>query len=227
MLDFQAIPVVSYVFFGLFVAVSLTHLVFCYLEKELARKITKPFCVLFLTLAVAFTIPRYPLVYLGLFFGLLGDTFLLKKHKVWPFVGGMVSFLVGHILYIIQMILIAQPDHYAYFLVMGLYVLLFVVFMFRPVNKVARMKGLAFGGDVYFAILSLDLIWAIICCARGHFDYCFLVVLGAICFIISDIYLAYTSFVSNRKRRDFFIMLTYLLAQSLIALGLTFTLLVA
>ena len=223
MLDFRTIPVASYVFFGLFVAVSLVHLVFCYLEKELARKISKPFCVAFLTIAVAIAIPTYPLVYIGF----AGDTFLLKKHKVWPFVGGMVAFLIGHILYITQLIIISQPEHYSYYLVMGLYILLFVVFMFRPINKVARMKGLAFGGDVYFAILSLDLIWGIIACAKGHFDYCFLVVLGSICFLISDIFLAYTSFVSNRKRRDFYIMLTYLLAQTFIGLGLAFTLLVA
>ena len=109
---------------------------------------------------------------------------------------------------------------------MGLYVVLFIVFMFRPINKVARMKGLAFGGDVYFAVLSLDLIWAIVACARGNFDHCFLAVLGAICFIISDIFLAYTSFVSNRKRRDFYIMLTYLLGQTMIGLGLAFTLMI-
>ena len=226
MIDFAAIPVVSYVFFGLSVAISLVHLGFCFYEMELARKATKPFCILFLTIAIACAIPQYPLVYIGMALGCLGDTFLLKKHKVWPFVGGMVSFLIGHILYIIQMIMIAKPEHYAYYLVMGLYLVLFIVFMFRPVNRVARMKGLALGGDIYFAVLSMDLIWAIICCAKGHFDYCFLAVLGAICFIISDIYLAYTSFVSNRKRRDFYIMLTYLLAQAFIGIGLTFTLMV-
>lgn len=223
----ERVPVVSYVFFGLFVIISLVHLYFCFMEQEKWRKITKPFCLLFLTLAIAFFIPQYPLVYLGLAFGLAGDTFLLKKHKIWPFVGGMVSFLIGHILYIIQLILIAKPDHYAYYLVMGLYLILAILFGYRLCNKIVRTKPLALGGDIYLCVLSLDLIWAIVACARGHFDFCFPVVLGSICFLISDFYLAYTSFVSNKKRRDFYIMVTYLLAQFLIATGLAFTLVLA
>lgn len=223
MIDFKAIPVVSYVFFILFVAASIVHLVFCYMEKELARKISKPFCVAFLVVALAFYVPNQPLVYIGLALGWLGDVFLLKKHKMWPFALGMISFLVGHVCYIIAMILIAKPDHYAYFLIMALYVILFVVCIFRRINKVVRTKPLAFGGTVYLAVLSLDLAWAIICCIRGNFDHCILAVLGAICFLISDLYLAYTSFVSNRKRRDFYIMVTYLLAQAMISLGLAFT----
>ena len=224
MIHFEAIPIICYIFFSLFVVSSLIHLYFCFNEKELFRKITKPLCVFFLTLAVAFLIPNRPLVYVGLALGLAGDIFLLKKHKVWPFVCGTISFMLGHILYISQMAIIASPDHYAYFVATGVYLVLFVLLMFRPINKVARMKGIAFGGTVYFGVLSLDLIWSIIAIARGHFDHMFFVMIGAICFLISDIYLAYTSFVSNRKRRDFYIMLTYLLAQALIGLGLAFTL---
>ena len=223
MIDFSAIPVVSYVFFGLAVAVSLVHLVFCFREMELPRKITKGFCTGFLVIALAFYIPKYPLIYVGLALGCLGDIFLLKKHKVWPFALGMISFLVGHILYIAQMMIIAKPDHYAYYVATGVYVVLFTVIMFRFINKICRMKGLALGGTVYFAVLSLDLIWAIICCARGHVDHCILSVFGAICFLASDIILSYTSFVSNRKRRDFYIMSTYILAQMLLTLGLAFT----
>ena len=223
-MNFASIPIASYVFFGLFVVSSIVHLVFCFLEKELARKITKPFCVAFLAIAIAIFIPQYPLVYVGMLLGWVGDICLLKKNKVWPFACGMIAFLIGHILYISQLMIIAKPNHYAYFLVMALYLILFILFMFRPINKVAHIKGLAFGGDVYFATLSLDLIWAVICCINGYFDYCFIIVLGAICFIVSDIYLAYNSFVSRRKRKDFYIMVTYLLAQSLIGIGFAFTL---
>ena len=224
MIDFAKIPVASYVFFGIFVVASIVHLVFCYLEKELARKITKPMCVGALVIAVAIYIPQYPLVYLGLFFGWLGDVFLLKKHKVWPFALGMIAFLINHILNITQYIILARVEHYAYYVATGVFIALLVLFGYRICNKIVRTKPLAFGGDVYLCSLVFEFIWAIITCCHGHFDFCFLGVLGIVCFIISDVYLSYTSFVSNKKRRDFYIMATYLAAQCLIALGFCFTL---
>lgn len=227
MVDFSSIPVVSYVFFAIFILVSLIHLLFCYEENELWRKITKPMCVGSLLVAVICYIPQYPLVYVGLACGLLGDIFLLKKHKVWPFVLGMISFLINHILNIIQYIILSGATHYSYYVATGVGVALLVLFGYRVCNKIVRTKPLAFGGDVYLCSLVYELTWAIICCARGRFDFLFLGVLGGICFIISDVYLAYTSFVSNKKRRDFYIMATYLLAQTLIALGFCFTLMAA
>lgn len=77
----------------------------------------------------------------------------------------------------------------------------------------------------YFGFLLLDLIWAIIATSMGNALYCFLAVIGAAVFIVSDIILARTLFKKDTKRRDFYIMTTYLLGQGLIVLGLTFTIL--
>ena len=225
-MDWSLIPVVSYVFFGLFLAVSIVHLVFCYLEMELARKITKCMTTGMLFLAVVFAIPKEPLVYIGLLLGVAGDGFLLKKHKVWPFVAGMLSFLAGHILYIVSFIRLCGTLHWAYYVATGLYCILFPILFFHVGNKIVHQKNLAFGGVAYFGFLFLDLIWSIIACCFGNANFCLLCVFGSVCFIASDIFLTKTMFKKDVKRRDFFIMSTYLLAQGLIVVGLTLTLLI-
>lgn len=47
-----------------------------------------------------------------------------------------------------------------------------------------------------------------------------LIFIGVIIFILSDSILSFTTFILDIKRRDFYIMLTYLIAQSLIAINL-------
>ena len=223
-MDWSLIPVVSYVFFGLFVVSGLVHLVFCYFEMELARKISKCPTTFFLFAAAVFAIPTEPLVYLGMLFGVIGDLCLLKKHKVWPFVCGMLAFLVNHILYIAAFMKICGPLHYSYYLATGLYVILFPIVFYRVANKIIHQKHIAAGGALYAALLSLDLIWAIITCAHGHVDFILLAAFGAAVFIISDAFLTRTLFKKDVKRRDFYIMLTYLIAQGLMITGFVMTL---
>lgn len=225
-MDWNKISVASYVFFALFVATSIVHIVFCFFEMEKCRKATKCFTTLFLSLAAVIAIPTEPLVYLGCFFGCLGDLFLLKKHKVWPFVGGLVSFLIGHILYILALIRLGVPFHWGYFVAMALWVLVFPVLAYFLARRIVHQKKLIFGGTVYFAFLTLDFIWSVILCAKGYTNYCLLCVFGSLCFLISDLILTRTMFYRDVKRRDFYIMLTYLLAQGLLVAGLVMTYLI-
>ena len=222
-MDWTRFPIASYVFFGLFVIVSIVHLVFCYLEKEVLRKATKCFTTLFLAIAAVIAIPTQPLVYVGTFMGMLGDFCLLKKHKVLPFVGGMLCFLVNHVLYILAFMFLCGPLHYAFYVATGLYVILFPILGYNIGRKIIHQRHLAFAGVSYFGFLVLDLIWAIIACTQGYVDYCILAALGGACFIASDVFLARTLFKKDVKRRDFFIMSTYLLAQGLIVAGLAMT----
>ena len=225
-MDWSLIPVASYVFFGLFVVTSIVHLVFCYLEMEKCRKASKCFTTLFLSIAAIIAIPTHPLVYLGTLFGMLGDLCLLKKHKVMPFVGGMLAFLVNHVLYIVAYMELCGTLHWGYYTGTVLYCVLFPILFYYVGRKIIHQRYLAFGGVAYFGFLVLDLIWAIIACAKGAVDYCLLCALGAATFIASDVFLAHTLFKKDVKRRDFFIMSTYLIAQGLIVAGLTMSFLI-
>ena len=225
-MTWDRIPIAAYVFFGLFVVASITHLVFCFFEKELGRKITKCMTTGFLGIALIFAVPFEPLIYIGLFLGCLGDGLLLKKHKVWPFFVGMLSFLAGHILYIAELMKICSPLHWGYFVATGVYLVLFPILFFPFAKKISHQRKLSVVGSVYFGILSLDLIWSLVACFHGHVDFCLLSVFGSICFLASDAFLTKTLFKKDVRRRDFYIMSTYLLAQAFVTVGLALTVLI-
>lgn len=222
-MDWNRIPIASYVFFGLFVAVGLVHLVFCFLEMEKCRKATKCITTLCLAISATIALPTEPLIYLGCFLGCAGDAFLLKKHKVWPFVGGMVSFLLGHICYIIAIMRLVMPLHWGYYVATVLWLILFTFLGYHVSKRIVHQKKLAVGGTLYFGFLFLDLIWSIIVCSMGHVNYMLLSLFGSLCFIVSDCFLTKTMFKRDVRRRDFYIMGTYLLAQGLIIAGLVMT----
>ena len=224
-MDWSRIPIVSYVFFGLFLAVTVLHLIFCFFTLELPRKITKGMTTALLGIAVVCAIPTEPLPYIGLFLGMSGDIALLKKHKVLPFVLGLVFFLVGHILYIVEYVLLCAPVHWGIIVGIVVYALLSPLLFGQIAKKIVHQKKLIVGGAFYLDVLTLALITPIIACGLGKVNYLLLCVFGAVSFLLSDIILTYTMFKRDVPRRDFYIMFTYLLAQGLIAAGFTMTVL--
>ncbi len=224
-MDWSRIPIASYVFFGIFLAIALAHLIFCFFQLELPRKITKGLTTMALGVAVVCAIPTEPLPYIGLFLGMAGDFALLKKHKVFPFVLGLVLFLVGHIVYIVEYIRLCAPVHWGFPIGVIVYGLI-SPFLFSLISrKVVHQKRLIVGGALYLDVLTLALITPIIACGLGKTNYLLLCVFGAASFLLSDIILTYTMFKRDVPRRDFYIMFTYLLAQALIACGFVFTVL--
>ena len=226
-MDWNKIPVAGYVFFAIFLLVSLIHLIFCFYENEKWRKITKCLTTGSLFIALVIAIPAHPLPYIGLFLGLLGDFFLLKKHKVWPFALGLISFLAGHVVYIAEIFLLTGELSWGYIVSFVFYLVIFPIAFYNLIHRLIHQRHLAFGGTLYAAVISSALLMTIFSLANGASEYMVLVLLGYIAFIISDTMLALTLFKRNIKRRDFFIMSTYLLAQGLIAVGFCFYLLFA
>jgi hypothetical protein len=209
----------------------ITNLVSAFLEAEKVRKISKPFCLFFLGIAVALAIPDHPMVYLAAFMGFLGDIALIWKDSK-PCVGlGVICFWVGHGLYLATILQIlyqggafaASPYAWAWML---LFVVLFMGLMVYPMWRLtAHSKVFAPAGVFYSTILVSVGASAVLGCCLGYSSYLYLVILGDFCFILSDSFLAYTIFIKDVKRRDFYIMLTYLLGEGLILSGLVLTLL--
>ena len=78
--------------------------------------------------------------------------------------------------------------------------------------------------SLYFG--TLFSVLPTMCIATSGFGYfMWLTIIGSVCFIISDCLLMYFKYGKKPKRHHFYIMLTYLLAQSLIVVGfvLSFT----
>jgi|LAHS01.1.fsa_nt_gb uncharacterized membrane protein YhhN len=218
-------------FFILSLLAMITNLVSAFLEKETVRKISKPFCLLFLGIAVAFAIPNHPMVYLGAFMGFLGDIALIWKDDQKCVGLGVLCFWAGHGLYIATILQILYQggvfkDTPNAWLWMLLFVLLFMGLMVYPMWRLTNhSKIFAPAGVLYSTILVSVGASAAMGCFLGYSSYLYLVILGDVCFIISDSFLAYTIFIKDVKRRDFYIMLSYLFGELLILSGLVFTLL--
>lgn len=217
------------VFIVLFSIVSIFNLVAGFYEKEKLRKLSKPFCLLFLGIAAALASPSSYLIYIGAFMGGIGDLLLIWKEKKTLLLSGLISFLIGHMCYIAEGLVFLYkqgaliPIQFLYLALAYLAIWLLAIY---PVYR-ATKKNIVFtiGGSFYASILISVLATSILGTSLGYADYFGLMVGGAILFIVSDITLTYTIFTHDIKRRDFYIMLTYLLGQVGIVLGLLFTVL--
>ena len=95
-------------------------------------------------------------------------------------------------------------------------VLLFVTNKF----KISRFEKV--GGALYLTTLT-SLIPLFIFASLERPNYMYLALIGSVLFLISDSILSFSRYIKPFKRHDFYIMLTYLLAQLFIGLGLCLT----
>lgn len=216
--------IAAYVFLALFIVATVLELVFCFFVLEKARKITKPFCVFFLAIAAALTIPDQPLVWVAALFGVLGDVLLIFVKNDKLFAAGAVSFLVGHLLYFSQVFLMLDGNvEWWFYLLYILSVAVIALILAKPLGSMIKDKVLLTGALVYGAFLASGLIVMGVCVGYFPTSYMYLSLIGYVFFIMSDLTLAYTRFKRDIPRRDFPIMLTYLLAEFLIVAGFVLT----
>ena len=83
-----------------FTVYCIGHLVTCYFEKELPRKITKVFIIPLLIVGLLLSKTYNLFLFIGLTLGWVGDILLLFNTKKRYFVIGGISFMLGHIAYI-------------------------------------------------------------------------------------------------------------------------------
>lgn len=227
MFPFACSKVIFIIFITLFCIVSLAHLIFSFVENEIARKFTKPFCLVFLAVAVIFASPKEFLVYLGVIFGLIGDIALIWKRNKLCFKLGLFAFMVGHFLYLAESLTIIfayENLDSIWWLFYGLIFAACIGLLFLPLKRFTKKnRGFVFICSLYASSLAINLITAISGIAFGYPKYFVLVSIGYFLFIVSDVTLSYTLFRKEFKRRDFFIMITYLAAQLLICIGFLLT----
>ncbi|MBO7614720.1 MAG: lysoplasmalogenase [Bacilli bacterium] len=213
------------VLLGLFAVAAVVHLYFCKTEQEKARKISKPFAMIFLVPAIMLLVPEYPLIWMFPLLSLLGDVFLIfKKKHIGYFVAGSVMFFLGHLCNLIQLtIFLFESDttipFIAYF-IFAISLVLIIRFIF-PLTK--RFAGkLALLANVYMPILVFIGIFSLLVTAAYANSYQgLLVTLGYIFFVLSDGLLLYSNFIKDVKRSHFYIMSTYFVGELLITLGLS------
>lgn len=160
-------------------------------------------------------------IFAGLFFGLFGDCFLMFVHVNSNFfIFGLVSFLIGHILYITAFYLdykwqpnIEKKIGWLALIIFGVFGIVFYLYL-RP-----YLNSLKIPVMIYTFIILLMAVMAVNRKGRVNTISFNLIFYGAILFLISDSILAYNKFVSPIKFSGIAIMSTYMIAQYLITIG--------
>lgn len=204
----------------LFLLLALIHLCACALGREKLRVDTKPLLMPLLLGFYLLTAPGpHVLAVLALLCGFVGDVALVAPKRAagsgradpWLLIG-LGAFLAGHICY---SILFAQELHaprWAWIAVpcAGLLLFLVIFLSLRP-----HMGALMLPGGAYLLAL---MTMACLACLSAFSAPCRAP--GALLFLLSDYILARSILLGKRRFTDFWVMLTYLAAQTLLVLSL-------
>ena len=217
-------PIVAYIFVGLFVVASILQLAFAFIENQKLRRKEKVLCMMMLGIAAVFAFPDQPLIYIGAFLGMIGDWCVLRKKT---FNIGVVAFFLGHLAYIFECLFMIIGEQNIRWFHHVIYIMVYIVValaMFAACKKAKNHTTLnKIAQSFYFAILAVYIpVFSLAIVTVG--SYMFLSLIGSIFFIISDSILVLTHFNFKFKRYDFYIMLTYLIAEFLIVAGFVLTL---
>ncbi len=162
----------------------------------------------------------WPLIAAGLFFSWAGDLFLLYEARNPNFfIGGLASFLLAHICYIIYYfkcgasITAAFKKHPLWLTIAIAYSVALVVLLFP------KLGSLLIPVIAYAAVLTTMLIASIAAIPAVSKKSSVLLVAGAVAFVVSDSLLAINKFYQPFAMAGVLIMITYGVAQLLITKG--------
>jgi len=195
--------------------VSLVYLVTLFFKESILQFILKS-CLVPLIMAVYVSGQEKILItiVLALVFAWLGDVLLIKINNPIFFRFGLASFLIGHIFYIITMFTHAQPLHIPVLIISVIAAVCYGIVTFKTVKPSPEMKIPVIA---YEAIILIMVISALQLFLAHVSWFGALIFAGSICFIASDTMLALVTF--RKKPLYVYVMITYIAAQLLIALG--------
>ncbi|WP_151193667.1 lysoplasmalogenase [Cysteiniphilum sp. JM-1] len=150
------------------------------------------------------------LILLGLMLSLIGDVFLLST-KEKNFTGGLASFLLAHIAYIVAFSLKLTLFHWWVVVAMLLYA---VVFYLKLHPKLGSDR-IAVAVYIVIIVVMGAVAVNVYIADRSLPSLCMM--LGALCFMFSDSVLAWDKFKRKLKHEPSLVMISYYLAQYLIA----------
>ena len=145
-----------------------------------------------------------------------GDILLLFPGNTF-FLAGLSAFLFGHIFYIAMFCPAFASMNILFFIISYGILVLLIIFLLTKIKKQGFFMCMAV--CVYALILGSACISGLACTLRNFSVWTLLLPLGTATFILSDSMIAYSKFKCRFKHSDFWVMLTYIVAQTVIALG--------
>ncbi|MBQ6023081.1 MAG: lysoplasmalogenase [Clostridia bacterium] len=214
----------QYVFLSLFVIVSVIHLIDSWRDNAKRRAYTKPFLLILLLLFYFFAAKEISWVLAAaLLFSWLGDVLLIPKGTPW-FIAGGIAFLVSHILFIFAYLPAIRWERAVWWILIPAALLYYGI----SVTVTLKLKG-----NIPVAMIVPMILYLL---ANSTMNLAALTQLmtlrnagaavayaGAVFFFISDCTLYLVRYHTNKNlifKKHFTVMLTYLLGECLITVGL-------
>ncbi|NMH73492.1 lysoplasmalogenase [Bacillus sp. RO2] len=148
----------------------------------------------------------------GLLFSIFGDIFLMLPRD--RFVYGLVSFLAGHVCYVVAFWYFPGGGSVSIW-ISGALFLVAILYLMKLSKGVVNSGGsvLFLAVTAYVTIITA-MVWTALYSQQP------LIIAGAILFFFSDAILAWDRFVGKLTYRNFLVMIPYYLAQYLFAISL-------
>jgi uncharacterized membrane protein YhhN len=206
------------VFVALFTAASAAQMVSLIIQKRKLQIVTK-ICLLPLLAAVYALGAKdfFAPVLLALIFGWGGDVFLLKISDIRFFRLGLASFLLGHLCYIPSFAYYTETWNFPAFIISAAAAVPLGFIIHSIIRPAKEMNIPAAAYEIIIMLMSLFALQMLLSRRDGPSLAIFA---GSLCFLISDAILAYFTFRTKPRYGDFFVMLTYIAAQSGIIWGM-------
>ncbi|MEG1547118.1 MAG: lysoplasmalogenase [Clostridia bacterium] len=212
-------------FIPIFIIASLAHLYACLVQFRFLRILTKPLLLpLLAAIYMFYAHTPQPLVLAAMLLGCVGDIFLIFPGKSTCFMLGAISFALGHICYILALYASAPLSSVgpAFMLAYGAliaipYIIVLTLVFFKLIPHLpADKKPLT---PLYIGLICILSIGAVLGFIKTWQSWLIPILVGTLLFITSDCVLCFEVFHSTSKRGNFWVMSTYICAQSLLALG--------
>lgn len=207
-----------------YIGTSAVYLLIILLGQEQIAWFLKPFLLPFLLLAVYFSgnFPSKKFLLIALVFSWIGDIILLfaDRHELF-FIVGLIAFLISHIVYILLFNKQLKYKNRKNKAIFWIGVTCIIVYLFTMISILLQSLGdLTIPVFVYALVISTMLLFAL----KGFLNWeepgNWYILIGAIAFISSDSILAFNKFYAPIVLSSFLIMITYLIAQYLIVVGI-------
>ena len=200
-----------------FVADAAVQLVACYRRLLWPRRVTKVLLMPLLAVIYLLLAPKpHAFVVVALMLGCLGDLFLLFRSNMTMLLG-MCAFALGHVFYIGAM-LTAKPGLHLSALLCLLIAAGWMLFVVKKLLPSAP-KSLRKPGFFYALLLSGTCLFALYLLLSTQSMWYLLAFAGGCLFMISDTILTGQKYRKETKHGNFYVMLTYILAQALLMTG--------
>ncbi len=211
-------------FFKLYVAFSIVYLAILVSGYERFDLFLKPILIPIIGFGAYFyrKFPTQNTLLIALVFSWIGDVILLftELGEIY-FILGLVSFLTAHIIYCVlfnKQNRIRKKQNKPFFIFGSVLIAIYLIGMVSFLMP--HLGELQIPVSVYASVISIMLLFAFNGFLVWEKPGNALVFLGALLFVISDSILAVNKFYAPIPKSSFFIMLTYLLAQYLIVVGI-------